>query len=179
MPRFSDDSMSRRRFRIRFSLRALLISAVLLAIAGGLVASHFRRIHQHKMAMEYISQHGGTTLIFNDRAAVVVFRNAPDCWTIKGLTDGYGGNRDQMTFSDPHVNSLPRIKGLTILDLEGTQITDQSVRAIAALPDLRIVCTRNSGLTTQGIAALLSMRPDLHVVDKDWWRVEDADKFLE
>ena len=171
--------MSRPRYRICFSLRALLISAVLVAIACGLVANHFRHIHQHKLAMEYISQHGGTTLVFNDKAAVVVFCNAPDCWTIEGLTDGYNGNRDQMTFSDAHVNSLPRIKGLTILDLDGTQITDQSVRAIAALPDLRIVCTRNSGLTPQGIAALQNMRPDLQVVETDWWRVDDAGTFLE
>ena len=166
--------MSRCHYRIRISPRVLLVLTASLAISCGLVVNYFHRNYQHKTAMEYISQHGGSTLIFKDKIAVVVFRNAPDCWSIQGLTDGYDGNRDQMTFSDAHVKSLPRIKGLTILDLDGTRLTDQSVPAIAAIPDLRIVCTRNSGLTTQGIAALQNMRPDLHVVDKDWWREEEA-----
>jgi hypothetical protein len=47
--------------------------------------------------------------------------------------------------------------------LDRTQITDRSLFALAALPTVKYVGVRHTGVTREAIAAVRQRRPDLHI----------------
>lgn len=75
--------------------------------------------------------------------------------------------------SDAGVCQMSTLTNLQMLNLEGTRVTDQGMQCLSRLPLLANLDVRNTEVTEDGVAALVAVRPGLHV-DHGASDVQDA-----
>lgn len=168
------------RFPIRFSLRTAFGVMFLFAIAAALAGNWLERNRRNEAAMYSLSSRGGATLAFHGDVQVVAFRNAPSCWSIEGL-DIYKSmdpERNGTYFADADVSVLTGLRSRLVVDLEGTQITDDAVDSLARLENLRVVCDRQANLSASARKRLRKLRPDVILVDEIWMDSDEVENLI-
>jgi internalin A len=164
----------------RFSLRTLLIAAVLFSVALGWVGNVLIRVRHQRQIVAYIEARGGrvmydyqlaqTTGLFVNEKAV-----PPGPGFVRFLLgDDVFAHVEDVAFVDSkravtdqdlqHLSELPRLKDLWIAN--GGGITDTGIEHIGRLPDLRTLILADADVSPRGLDPLrtkLNLRTlDLH-----------------
>jgi len=71
---------------------------------------------------------------------------------------------DQTGIGDAGMKELVSLKELAVLNLFGTKVGDEGLRFVSTLPRLERVFVWQSGVTSEGVAALREARPEVQVI---------------
>ncbi len=179
----------RRRIRLRFSIRALLLMVLVFAVYLG-YQSH--RARNQRDAVAFIRDSGGRVffdyqLDENDFGIINPRLPGPD-WLRGLLGDDYFQaivtddlNGTDVSDSDlVHLAKIPRIRYLRLartnvtdkgmeavrdlsylesLDISGTQVSDDGLMLLSEMPSLRVIDVAATGVTSDGIARFKKFAP--------------------
>jgi hypothetical protein len=160
------------RWRFQFSVRSLLVFAVLVAIPFSWLASEIKRAKNQRETVESIGKRAGR-VYYAENAQLTI----PTClWRLFGddfFTDVAGVSlfNNQVTDVDvEHVKTLTRLRSLT---LDNTQVTDSGLGHLRGLSNLHDLSLSDTQVTDAGIEHLRGMLR-LKELNLDNTKVTDA-----
>jgi Leucine Rich repeat len=150
------DPPKRKRSWFQFSLRSLLIFTVLCAIAAGLLGKKMEQKREERKAIEAIRALRGH--VWYDYDYHNVGPSGP-AWLRKLLGDNYFSEVDAVVFSifgvrDADLVHLKGLPQLHVLDLSGTQVTDDGLLYVNGLITLQHLDLSNTRITDAGLVNL-------------------------
>ena len=144
--------MSNKRRRFQFSLRALLIAALVLSVAFSWYAWRLRIARRQEAAVRVIHAMGGSTDDWVSPLEILGREHAP---IVEADLPAHATEDDLV-----HLRHLPY---LTVLGLSDTQITDAGLRHLTSLCRLRHLNIGNTDVTPAGVAELQRSLPNCEI----------------
>jgi hypothetical protein len=165
------------RWRFQFSLRALLVLTVAVAVPCSWMAVEMKRAREHKIVAEELGKHGVWVLV--DYPSSLPYRAPPEPnWLRKVLGDDFFSRSHCMIAStdatDARLKELAAVlTPVTQLNLENRHVTDRGIEHLKGLVELRCLVLNDTQLTDDGLEHLKGLS-QLQVLSLDNTRVTDS-----
>jgi hypothetical protein len=156
--------------RVQFTLRTLLLAALVASAASGWLGIRLRRAGPQKEALDKLDSFGPHVVWTDGYVRLLSFTASPakpgdeDLEALEALTDLRYLHLNGSNVTDAGMVHLGNLRKLEHLLLTGTQITDAGLVHLHGLTNLKHVNVANTRVTGQGVADLREAVPGV-VVD--------------